>query len=136
MIIISGETGTGKTFNTFKCLEFLSMVNKASMLPRRDGYTRDIMPRITDACRLISAFTTACTERNDVSSRHGQFLRLHYKDGAISGATISSFLLERSRITKGSSNFHIFYQVRFHPSRYLYSRMQYLCTNEMTLFSR
>ncbi|XP_076243949.1 LOW QUALITY PROTEIN: unconventional myosin-XIX [Calliopsis andreniformis] len=113
VIVISGETGTGKTFNAFKCLEFLSMVNKNSISPCQGDYTYNIMPRITDACRLISAFTTACTERNEVSSRHGQLLQLHYKGGAISGATINSFLLERSRVTKGSSNFQIFYQIMF-----------------------
>ena len=82
----------------------------------------NIVPRITDACRLISAFTTACTERNEVSSRHGQLVRLHYKAGAIFAATIDSFLLERSRVTRGSNNFQIFYQVSFPPLSYLLSR--------------
>lgn len=111
MIIISGETETGKTFNAFKCLEFLSRVNKNAVPPYEGNYTHDIMQRITDTCRLISAFTTACTERNEVSSRHIQLVQLHYKAGTISGATINSFLLERSRVTRGSSNFQIFYQV-------------------------
>ncbi|XP_076635127.1 unconventional myosin-XIX isoform X1 [Colletes latitarsis] len=113
VIIISGETETGKTFNAFKCLEFLSRINKNSAPFYEGDYAYDIMQRITDACRLISAFTTACTERNDVSSRHVQLVRLHYKAGNISGATINSFLLERSRVTKGSSNFQIFYQMIF-----------------------
>ncbi|XP_076671095.1 unconventional myosin-XIX isoform X2 [Andrena cerasifolii] len=113
VIIISGETGTGKTFNAFKCLEFLSTANKTSVLPCQGDYTHNIVPRITDTCRLISAFTTACTERNEVSSRHGQLVRLHYKGGAIFGATINSFLLERSRVTRGSNNFQIFYQMMF-----------------------
>ncbi|XP_033197900.2 unconventional myosin-XIX [Bombus vancouverensis nearcticus] len=71
------------------------------------------MLRITDACRLISTFTTACTEKNEISSRHGQLVKLHYKSGIISGATINSFLLERNRVTRGSSNFQIFYQMIF-----------------------
>ncbi|XP_017876342.1 unconventional myosin-XIX-like [Ceratina calcarata] len=110
VIVISGETGTGKTFNACKCLEFFSTINKCQL---SEGDTCDIMLRITDACRVISAFTTACTEKNEVSSRHGQLVRLHYKSGTISGATITSFLLERSRVTRGSNNFQIFYQIIF-----------------------
>ncbi|XP_076647713.1 unconventional myosin-XIX [Halictus rubicundus] len=111
VIVISGETETGKTFNAVKCLEFFSRMNKHST---RDGdRTPNIMLRITDACRFVSAFTTASTERNEVSSRHGQLIRFHYEAGAISGATINSFLMERSRVTRGSSNFHIFYQMIF-----------------------
>ncbi|CAK9828447.1 Unconventional myosin-XIX [Anthophora retusa] len=113
VIIISGETGTGKTYNAFKCLEFLSTVNKNSVQPSQDICTYNTMIKITDACRLISAFTTACTEKNEVSSRHGQLVRLHYKGGIISGATIDSFLFERSRVTRGSHNFQIFYQMIF-----------------------
>lgn len=111
VIVISGETGTGKTFNACKCLEFLSNINKWSVQLSQGDCAHNIMLRITDACRLISTFTTACTEKNEISSRHGQLVKLHYKSGIISGATINSFLLERNRVTRGSSNFQIFYQV-------------------------
>nr|XP_033197901.1 unconventional myosin-XIX-like isoform X3 [Bombus vancouverensis nearcticus] len=113
VIVISGETGTGKTFNACKCLEFLSNINKWSVQLSQGDCTHNIMLRITDACRLISTFTTACTEKNEISSRHGQLVKLHYKSGIISGATINSFLLERNRVTRGSSNFQIFYQMIF-----------------------
>ena len=111
VIIISGETGTGKTFNAYKCLDFLSSINKKSVQLSQGDCAFNIMLRITDACHLISTFTTACTEKNEVSSRHGQLIKLHYKGGIISGATINSFLLERSRVTRGANNFQIFYQV-------------------------
>ncbi|XP_048266476.1 unconventional myosin-Ie isoform X3 [Bombus terrestris] len=113
VIVISGETGTGKTFNACKCLEFLSNINKWSVQLSQGDCAHNIMLRITDACRLISTFTTACTEKNEISSRHGQLVKLHYKSGIISGATINSFLLERNRVTRGSSNFQIFYQMIF-----------------------
>lgn len=113
VIIISGETGTGKTFNAVKCLELFSKMNKHLVSACECDHVQNIMLRIMDACRLVSAFTTASTEKNDVSSRHGQLIRLHYETGAISGATINSLLLERSRVTRSSSNFQIFYQVRF-----------------------
>lgn len=70
----------------------------------------NIMLRITDACYLISVFTTACTEKNEISSRHGELIKLYYKNNII-GATINSFLLERNRVTRGSDDFQIFYQV-------------------------
>ncbi|XP_031835481.2 unconventional myosin-XIX isoform X1 [Nomia melanderi] len=113
VIIISGETGTGKTFNAVKCLELFSRMNKHLVSACEGDHVQNIMSKIMDACRLVSAFTTASTERNDVSSRHGQLIRLHYETGAISGATINSLLLERSRVTRSSSNFQIFYQMMF-----------------------
>ncbi|XP_028049688.2 unconventional myosin-XIX [Monomorium pharaonis] len=67
--------------------------------------------RISDACRLISAFTIAPTENNQVSSRHVQLVWLEYKTDSICGATISSYLLERDRVTKGCNNFQIFNQM-------------------------
>ncbi|KAG7207441.1 hypothetical protein KM043_009083 [Ampulex compressa] len=113
VIVISGETGTGKTFNASKTLQFLNVVNKNAVRPQGDSIN-DIVQKIRHACSVISAFTTASTEQNEVSSRHGQLVQLQYKDGAICGATINSFLLERSRVTRGSNNFQIFYQVQ-HP---------------------
>ncbi|KAG7207440.1 hypothetical protein KM043_009083 [Ampulex compressa] len=110
VIVISGETGTGKTFNASKTLQFLNVVNKNAVRPQGDSIN-DIVQKIRHACSVISAFTTASTEQNEVSSRHGQLVQLQYKDGAICGATINSFLLERSRVTRGSNNFQIFYQL-------------------------
>ncbi|CAK9799279.1 Unconventional myosin-XIX [Anthophora quadrimaculata] len=91
VIIISGETGTGKTYNAFKCLQFLGAVNKNSVQPSQDICTYNTMIKITDACRLISAFTTACTEKNEVSSRHGQLVRLHYKGGSTHSLVVYSY---------------------------------------------
>ncbi|KAL0127030.1 hypothetical protein PUN28_005397 [Cardiocondyla obscurior] len=109
VIVLNGETGTGKTFNAWKALEFLT--RSVSL----DGHERQdvcgIVRRISDVCRLISAFTTASTERNKASSRHVQLVWLEYKLGGICGASISSYLLERDRVTKGCCNFQIFYQM-------------------------
>lgn len=110
VIVLNGETGTGKTFNAWKALEFLTRSVSSPVRERRDAVC-GIVRRISDACRLISAFTTAPTERNRVSSRHVQLVWLEYKMGCISGATISSYLLERDRVTKGCCNFQIFGQL-------------------------
>lgn len=116
VIVLNGETGTGKTFNAGKALEFLTArtksVSSADTLERRD-VVRDIVRRITDACRLISAFTTAPTEKNEVSSRHVQLVWLEYRKGGIRGAKVSSYLLERDRVTRGCCNFQIFSQVMY-----------------------
>lgn len=111
VIVLNGETGTGKTFNAWKALEFLTRSASPNVSERRDVVC-GIVRRISDACRLISAFTTAPTERNAVSSRHVQLVWLEYKMGGICGATISSYLLERDRVTKGCCNFQIFGQVK------------------------
>lgn len=112
MIIISGDSGTGKTFNANKALNFLAALNDVPSAPSmQSSKVRDIVRKISSACPLISAFSTATTEKNAKSSRHGQLVKLQYSNGFVSGATIRSFLLERSRVTMGYDNFHIFYQV-------------------------
>ncbi|XP_018378316.1 PREDICTED: myosin-1-like [Trachymyrmex cornetzi] len=110
VIVLNGETGTGKTFNAWKALEFLTRNSPPEALETRDVVC-GIVRRISVACRLISAFTTAPTEINKVSSRHVQLVWLEYKMGSICGATISSYLLERDRVTKGCCNFQIFNQM-------------------------
>lgn len=114
VIVLNGETGTGKTFNAWKALEFLTRGISPDVPGRQDAVC-DIVRRISDACRLISAFTTASTERNGTSSRHVQLVWLEYKVGGVCGATISSYLLERNRVTKGCCNFQIFGQVKGVP---------------------
>ncbi|XP_070157333.1 myosin ID heavy chain isoform X3 [Polyergus mexicanus] len=112
VIVLNGETGTGKTFNAWKALEFLTARNAFADKHRgRDAACCDFVQRITDACRLISAFTVASTERNEISSRHVKLVWLEYKMGSICGAMISSYLLERNRVTMGHCNFQIFYQM-------------------------
>ena len=111
VIVLNGETGTGKTFNAWKALEFLTKNAYPEVLETRDVVC-GIVRKISVACRLISAFTTAPTEINKVSSRHVQLVWLEYKMGSICGATISSYLLERDRVTKGCCNFQIFSQVK------------------------
>ncbi|KYQ51040.1 Myosin-1 [Trachymyrmex zeteki] len=110
VIVLNGETGTGKTFNAWKALEFLTR-NASPEAPETRDVVCGIVRRISVACRLISAFTTAPTEMNKVSSRHVQLVWLEYKMGSICGATISSYLLERNRVTKGCCNFQIFSQM-------------------------
>lgn len=112
MIVLSGETGAGKTFNAWKVLSFLTGSPMSKCDAQRRDETCGILQKIMLACTLISDFTTASTEKNNNSSRHVQLLWLEYKMGNICGATISSYLLETNRVTKNSCNFHIFNQVK------------------------
>ncbi|XP_012282448.1 myosin-K heavy chain [Orussus abietinus] len=111
VIVISGESGTGKSFNACQALNFLAAVDRDAAGPRTPSRLVDVTKRIGGVCPLISAFSTANTERNTQSSRHGQLIRLLYEKGVIHGVQIDSFLLERSRVTKGCDNFLIFYQM-------------------------
>ncbi|XP_072762397.1 uncharacterized protein [Anoplolepis gracilipes] len=111
VIVLNGETGTGKTFNARKALEFLIARNASADKHRGRDVACNIVQRITDACRLMSAFTVASTERNEVSSRHVELVWLEYKMGSICGAMVSSYLLERNRVTMGRCNFQIFGQM-------------------------
>ncbi|XP_012217011.1 myosin ID heavy chain-like isoform X2 [Linepithema humile] len=112
VIVLNGETGAGKTFNAWKALEFLTASTRHIFADtQKQDLVCGIVQRIADACRLISAFSTAPTERNEVSSRNVQLVWLEYKMGNICGAKISSYLLERDRVTKGCCNFQIFSQM-------------------------
>lgn len=121
VILISGDSGAGKTFNANQAINFLAAINKSSSTYSLDGRGEEklVEEKIVNACPLINAFSTASTEKNSQSSRHGQLIRFEYEKGIISGASIHSFLIERTRVTKGSNNFMIFYQV---SGKYLSNR--------------
>ena len=112
LILISGDSGSGKTFNANQAINFLAAVNERSPELQIHGKKVDeFVGKIVSACPLITAFSTASTARNARSSRHGQLIRFEYENGVVSGTSIQSFLLERSRVTRGSDNFAVFYQV-------------------------
>ncbi|XP_043268492.1 unconventional myosin-XIX-like isoform X2 [Venturia canescens] len=119
VIVISGESGAGKTFNARRALDFLAarneIVSKTSHLDiHADKSCKTIIHKIANVIPLVSAFTTARTTRNMKSSRHGQMLRLQYDERCvIRGASIHSFLFERTRVTECSDNFEIFYQLLY-----------------------
>ena len=120
-IIISGESGSGKTEATKKCLQYLSTVApvpaaKAASSPVEGKEDNDISKRVLATNPLLEAFGNAKTVRNDNSSRFGKLLKAQFtKDrGELVGACIVSYLLEKSRITRQNAeerNFHIFFQL-------------------------
>lgn len=109
MVVISGESGSGKTESTKLVMQYL-----AAVVPGGGSASAVITEQILEAAPLLEAFGNARTARNDNSSRFGKYLEVYFKSGAIIGAKITQYLLEKSRIVtqaQGERNYHIFYEL-------------------------
>ncbi|CAD6208851.1 GSCOCG00010680001-RA-CDS [Cotesia congregata] len=106
-IIISGESGAGKTESANLLLKQLVYLSKAP--------NRNIEEQILEVNPIMEAFGNAATGINKNSSRFGKYLELTItKGGKVTGARIAVYLLEQSRVifqSNGESNFHIFYYI-------------------------
>eukprot|EP00062_Callorhinchus_milii_P004844 gi/632943620/ref/XP_007887045.1/ PREDICTED: myosin-4-like isoform X2 [Callorhinchus milii] len=118
-ILITGESGAGKTVNTKRVIQYFALIavtgdakKSVKVQVRVNGNLED---QIIQANPLLEAFGNAKTMRNDNSSRFGKFIRIHFgTTGKLASADIETYLLEKSRVTfqlKAERSYHIFYQM-------------------------
>ncbi|CAL5432773.1 unnamed protein product [Camellia sinensis] len=107
-ILVSGESGAGKTETTKMLMRYL-----AFMGGRKGTEGRTVEQQVLESNPVLEAFGNAKTVRNNNSSRFGKFVEIQFdKHGRISGAAIRTYLLERSRVCQISDperNYHCFY---------------------------
>ncbi|CAH1417764.1 unnamed protein product [Lactuca virosa] len=107
-ILVSGESGAGKTETTKMLMRYLAHVGG-----HRGTEGRTVEQQVLESNPVLEAFGNAKTVRNNNSSRFGKFVEIQFdKHGRISGAAIRTYLLERSRVCQISDperNYHCFY---------------------------
>ncbi|XP_077416110.1 unconventional myosin-X isoform X2 [Vanacampus margaritifer] len=112
-VLISGESGAGKTESTKLLLQFLSVMSQNSAgTPPSERSTR-VEQAIVQSSPIMEAFGNAKTVYNNNSSRFGKFIHLHFSEsGNIQGGCVIDYLLEKNRVVRqnpGERNYHIFY---------------------------
>ncbi|XP_065655038.1 myosin-IIIb isoform X11 [Hydra vulgaris] len=151
--VISGESGSGKTVSANFLIQQLAWIGKVG--GAKDKINHSLVKKILQINPLMEAFANAQTVINHNSSRFGKFLELHFThSGALVGAQLSEYLLEKSRVVsqpRGERNFHMLYYViagldyhnkldkfelnTLNKHRYLntdeLSLSEYSCTSEM-----
>jgi len=133
-VLVTGESGAGKTENTKKVIQYLAAIAaeplpasaSVDLLARQAAAERaldkatgkklgQLERQILEANPILEAFGNAQTMKNNNSSRFGKFVRIFFNGaGAIAGANVDWYLLEKSRVTgrgTGERNFHVFFQL-------------------------
>ncbi|XP_049561811.1 myosin-6 [Orcinus orca] len=127
-ILITGESGAGKTVNTKRVIQYFASIAAIGDRGKKDNVNATKMQphallplqgtledQIIQANPALEAFGNAKTVRNDNSSRFGKFIRIHFgATGKLASADIETYLLEKSRVIfqlKAERNYHIFYQI-------------------------
>ncbi|KAK3025057.1 hypothetical protein RJ639_044808, partial [Escallonia herrerae] len=109
-ILVSGESGAGKTETTKMLMRYL-----AFMGGRSGTEGRTVEQQVLESNPVLEAFGNAKTVKNNNSSRFGKFVEIQFdKYGKISGAAVRTYLLERSRVCQVNDperNYHCFYML-------------------------
>ncbi|XLR10557.1 hypothetical protein S83_038495 [Arachis hypogaea] len=110
-ILVSGESGAGKTESTKLLMRYLAYMGGRAAV----GEGRTVEQKVLESNPVLEAFGNAKTVRNNNSSRFGKFVEIQFDQrGRISGAAIRTYLLERSRVCQLSDperNYHCFYML-------------------------
>ncbi|TAQ86558.1 hypothetical protein B7494_g5118 [Chlorociboria aeruginascens] len=108
-VIISGESGAGKTEAAKRIMQYIANVSGGS-----NSSIDEVKEMVLATNPLLESFGNAKTLRNNNSSRFGKYLQLQFNaQGEPVGADITNYLLEKSRVVgqiTNERNFHIFYQ--------------------------
>ncbi|XP_042337050.1 myosin heavy chain, fast skeletal muscle-like, partial [Plectropomus leopardus] len=117
-ILITGESGAGKTVNTKRVIQYFATIAVAGGKKTEQAAGKmqgSLEDQIIAANPLLEAYGNAKTVRNDNSSRFGKFIRIHFgTTGKLASADIETYLLEKSRVTfqlSAERSYHIFYQL-------------------------
>ncbi|DAZ99569.1 TPA: hypothetical protein N0F65_001397, partial [Lagenidium giganteum] len=116
-ILVSGESGAGKTESTKFIMKYLVAVSTGSSISiEHDDAENEISRHVLQANPILESFGNARTLRNDNSSRFGKFVRVYFQQlsGELVGMSVETYLLERVRVihqTTGERNFHVFYEL-------------------------
>ncbi|CAF3396041.1 unnamed protein product [Rotaria sp. Silwood1] len=160
-ILCTGESGAGKTENTKKVIQYLAYIAAAPKSSQRSSgsttsqyqqygtkindISGELEEQLLQANPILEAFGNAKTVKNDNSSRFGKFIRINFDtSGFIAGASIETYLLEKSRTIRQAKNertFHIFYQfLRSANTKMIadylledFSRYRYLTNGNLTI---
>lgn len=111
-ILVSGESGAGKTESTKFVMQYLATISQAQKSSDDDG---SVMKQVLSSNPILESFGNARTIRNDNSSRFGKFIKMQFSDrGNLIGASIQTYLLEKVRLAyqaESERNYHIFYEI-------------------------
>uniref|UniRef100_A0A671PGW0 Myosin-7-like n=1 Tax=Sinocyclocheilus anshuiensis TaxID=1608454 RepID=A0A671PGW0_9TELE len=119
-MLITGESGAGKTVNTKRVIQYFAIVAALGEAPTKKGAPATktggtLEDQIIEANPAMETFGNAKTLRNDNSSRFGKFIRIHFgPTGKLASADIDIYLLEKSRVIfqqPGERSYHIYYQI-------------------------
>ncbi|SPP82277.1 myosin heavy chain, muscle isoform X29 [Drosophila guanche] len=115
-MLITGESGAGKTENTKKVIAYFATVGASTKKEDPDAKKKgSLEDQVVQTNPVLEAFGNAKTVRNDNSSRFGKFIRIHFgPTGKLAGADIETYLLEKARVISQQSlerSYHIFYQI-------------------------
>ncbi|XP_049825619.1 myosin heavy chain, muscle isoform X3 [Aethina tumida] len=114
-MLITGESGAGKTENTKKVIAYFATVGASTKKTEEQIKKGNLEDQVVQTNPVLEAFGNAKTVRNDNSSRFGKFIRIHFgPTGKLAGADIETYLLEKARVISQQSlerSYHIFYQM-------------------------
>ncbi|XP_063973764.1 myosin heavy chain, muscle isoform X10 [Diachasmimorpha longicaudata] len=115
-MLITGESGAGKTENTKKVIAYFATVGASTKKPEEGSKKKgSLEDQVVQTNPVLEAFGNAKTVRNDNSSRFGKFIRIHFgPSGKLAGADIETYLLEKARVISQQTlerSYHIFYQM-------------------------